>query len=645
MLKLFAAGLGTLLLARALGLARSPALLAAIAFAFGTYLVDWLLHPHVNAYVLLPWLLLAADRVIARARPPDVAALGAATGLAWLGGQPESALMVTLTGVAWIACRRPGPRAALLCAAGLALGVALAAVMLLPLHEALGQSGGSDRSGAPLPLRVLGALALPEYWGRPDRADAVGPVNFTERTLYAGALPLLLAVAGLFARRPRGPHLFFAGLTAVALALAVDTGPVVDLAGRLPLLDRVNLGRMLSLAAFGLALLAGFGLQRLLDGDRRARRRMLVAAVVVAGLPLLATLAAHPGWLADAGTAARRFAGRGTPTGDAIAQAAVLRWLIAAGLGVALIAALARGRQRRPLVAAICALAALDLVVMGWGFNPAIDKAQADPPEPHAVAVMRRIGGRVAAAGGLEPNSASRWGLRDVLGHEQPGVERYGLTWAFLGGSATVSTEAIDPADPRTPKLLDLFGVRALLLPAGTIARPPLGRVVDAGPGGTVAERPTALPEAFVAHGWRASDGLATSIGLLAQRSARASRDAPAVEGAGTPPPGAAAPATPARVASRSDTSVTVALAPGPAGQLVLLDTFYPGWSASVDGRDVPIRAANGVFRAVAVPAGAREVRFSYRPGSVVAGAAISLAALLTIVLLAFVRPRLRTRR
>ena len=43
--------------------------------------------------------------------------------------------------------------------------------------------------------------------------------------MYAGALPLLLAAAGLVARRPRGPQLFFAGLAVVSLAVALDTGP------------------------------------------------------------------------------------------------------------------------------------------------------------------------------------------------------------------------------------------------------------------------------------------------------------------------------------------------------------------------------------------------------------------------------------
>ena len=64
----------------------------------------------------------------------------------------------------------------------------------------------------------------------------------------------------------------------------------------------------------------------------------------------------------------------------------------------------------------------------------------------------------------------------------------------------------------------------------------------------------------------------------------------------------------------------------------MLLDTFYPGWKAVVDGDEQPIRAADLAFRAVAVAPGRHTVRFFYRPTSVIAGGAISVTALLVIV-------------
>ena len=69
-------------------------------------------------------------------------------------------------------------------------------------------------------------------------------------------------------------------------------------------------------------------------------------------------------------------------------------------------------------------------------------------------------------------------------------------------------------------------------------------------------------------------------------------------------------------------------------GYLVLSDTHYPGWRATVDGRESTIVRANLLFRAVFLPAGEHEVIFSYAPSSLRWGGAVSLATLLVIVLL-----------
>lgn len=49
---------------------------------------------------------------------------------------------------------------------------------------------------------------------------------------------------------------------------------------------------------------------------------------------------------------------------------------------------------------------------------------------------------------------------------------------------------------------------------------------------------------------------------------------------------------------------------------LVLTDTFFPGWSARVDGKEAEILHANYLFRAVAVPKGIHHVTFTYQPNS-----------------------------
>jgi hypothetical protein len=66
---------------------------------------------------------------------------------------------------------------------------------------------------------------------------------------------------------------------------------------------------------------------------------------------------------------------------------------------------------------------------------------------------------------------------------------------------------------------------------------------------------------------------------------------------------------------------------------LMLTDIYFPGWTARVDGRPVPIVRANYLFRAVPVPAGTHSVVFSYEPMSVTFGAGIS-AVTASIVLI-----------
>jgi hypothetical protein len=64
-------------------------------------------------------------------------------------------------------------------------------------------------------------------------------------------------------------------------------------------------------------------------------------------------------------------------------------------------------------------------------------------------------------------------------------------------------------------------------------------------------------------------------------------------------------------------------------GYLVLNDTYYPGWRATVDGERAPILTANHAFRAVYLEPGYHDVVFMYMPLSFRIGAGISAGALL----------------
>jgi uncharacterized membrane protein YfhO len=78
---------------------------------------------------------------------------------------------------------------------------------------------------------------------------------------------------------------------------------------------------------------------------------------------------------------------------------------------------------------------------------------------------------------------------------------------------------------------------------------------------------------------------------------------------------------------------------------VVLSETFFPGWKATVDGRAVPIYEADGALRGVVVEAGLHRIDIRYRPISVYAGAfltALGLLAAMVLIRAASLRPAVR---
>ena len=67
-------------------------------------------------------------------------------------------------------------------------------------------------------------------------------------------------------------------------------------------------------------------------------------------------------------------------------------------------------------------------------------------------------------------------------------------------------------------------------------------------------------------------------------------------------------------------------------GVLVLSEVAYPGWVATVDGTPAPIYVANGLLRAVPLPAGAHLVELRFESPTLRIGVAVSLATAALLV-------------
>ena len=632
-LKVLLAALGMLLLLRGLGLRLAAGLFGGVAYGFSMALVLWLEHPHSNAYILIPWVLFATDAVIRVGNPRRAALLALAVGLTFLGGQPESAFLAMVAALIFAVARlvELGDRKVALrrlgwLAAAAVVGVCLSAVTLLPFREMVGQATSASRSEGPGPHWSALSFFLPEVWGRPDKFQISGePLNFQERTAYFGALPLLLAVGGLVARR-RAPQIAFAVIFVVGLALAVDIPLLSDLLARLPGLDTINRLRGLILCELGGAGLAAYGLQELLIGDRR---RLVLAGAAVAVLPPLLWVLWHTNTISNLGDALKQLPVQADTSSGTLALrfATVLRWTFLALLGVGLIAVAVWRPRAAAVVAGIAiAVTALDLVSLDRGYHPAVPLAWANPPEPAAVTYARSHLDHARIAGGNElgPDLSARYALPDARIHALPALQRRNDVWFNLGGTGYLQRLWVGLGPGR---LANLVSARYVIF--SPLDKEKTGQW-GATPYPPLYENKFALPRAWLAYDWTPAGGRTQALTALTAHSGADDFNKPVIEGAAP----AQSPKEPAIAdfTADGDTTVAVRVNASQPGYVILNDTYYPGWRAKVDGKSADIKPANVWFRAVAVPAGTHTIKFIYRPTSVYVGLGLSILAAFLIL-------------
>lgn len=97
-----------------------------------------------------------------------------------------------------------------------------------------------------------------------------------------------------------------------------------------------------------------------------------------------------------------------------------------------------------------------------------------------------------------------------------------------------------------------------------------------------------------------------------------------------------AAPVTRARIALYESQRVRIEADSSTPAVLMLNDTNFPGWRATVNDKPTPILQADYLFRGVLVPAGKSIVEFSYQPTSFRVGAIISALALVALLIPVF---------
>jgi uncharacterized membrane protein YfhO len=73
---------------------------------------------------------------------------------------------------------------------------------------------------------------------------------------------------------------------------------------------------------------------------------------------------------------------------------------------------------------------------------------------------------------------------------------------------------------------------------------------------------------------------------------------------------------------------------------LILSDTFYPGWKAFDNGREIPVLRVNHTLRGISLGPGDHTVSFVFRPVSLMIGAGLSLLTIAGVVIIVVLKKR-----
>jgi hypothetical protein len=664
LLTLWAASFGMYLLGRALGMRFAGALMAGVVYGLNLWLVSHLSYPHSGVWALLPWLLLATERLVRRPDATSASLLAVAVALQYFAGHPETSFQILLGTVAFfvlrtVQTRRDGVRRPLVAmAAALVAGTGLAAVMLAPFGELLLHSADlAERSGTGINKHIdstyLLGFFLYDYWGRATDTSLL--LLLFSRSWYIGALPLMLAAAALIVR-PRAERLWIAGAAAVLLAVIFGVPPFVQIATRLPGLSLGHNDRLILLVLACAALLAGWGLDDLLSRDVVARRRrpILIAAGAILVLPLVMVVARGDIDQLFWRSAIKVTSGLTDPpaTGDpsaadVIRLTAVVLWLCAAGAAIVLILGRVRGMPARWFAGLALALVFVDLLRAGMGYNPAIPDDHADLPETGALRYLAdRKPERFVGLGNVPQNVAALgWRLQDARGYDPPILERYNKLWRRevspeypdLTSTLISLFLQVPSIDERRLRTLRLLGVTHLLVPPKAAGPRPPGldtpglTPVYNGRDAEILHVDGALPRTFVAGAQQTVDGGDAALDAVTSASLDARNVAVTEERLAGVPESGAAPAGSARIVTYEPDRVTIDANLTRPGVVVLGDNWYPGWKAKVDGKDVDVERVDYVLRGTVAGTGHHRVEYRYQPASWRIGWIVSLLSALAL--------------
>lgn len=668
-------GIFMYLFLKSLNLTCFGAIIGAITFMLGGYMQSSMCPPDLwVSTIYTPLIFFLFELGLKRERKIFIVLGGMALALQLLYGIPQFAyytlLALFLYAIYYSLARASAGRfMPILYFIGLTfLGFCLSAFQLIPTYEYYLQSakyhfqlaGDASQLGAMFPHAILFFIGVADKY----------------TSGFIGITGLFLALIGIFFWRNK-LNLFFAGLCLLVLVSIFEITHFYKILFHIPGFNMFNsLHRFVSIYAFGISVLAGFGagaLSKIMDSNNHpSKKRISIILFIIACIFILAFFLNY--FLKDniinAGHSfieKKVFAQPGHPFSldyyykklEKLYQASltISGLVILPIIGILIITTL-RGNRRINNFAFQTSLVCIVLLEL-YGHWYRLDWKLVNPAEYYrpseAISVIKKDTSIYRAFGLdshgryhfdyedsqkindlLTPNLATTHHIQDPQGMNNLTLWNYWQLLDLINRKKT-PLEDIYSRDPfhllaiTNPyhSLLDLFNVKYLLTYYPLRENDRWKLIFDKGV--KVYQNEKVIPRAFIAYNYTVTQDEEALFSLLdnpdfnTRKTVVLDRDIAKTIG----------PASPNKVEIKEYRPLKIKLdayTKNP-GILVLGDSFYPGWRAKVDGHQVKILKAYSVFRAIPLPEGSHQVTFSYFPLSFLCGCFISILTLFIMVL------------
>ncbi len=612
-------------LLRDLKLSPNSSFFSALAFIFSGFMITHLIHlTMVTTFIWLPLILLFTFRTFKRKRIRDACFAGIFLGISNLASHPQITLYIISTlfllffyNLAnWLREKKVLFQSHLpLFLLIFLLGFGLSAIQYLPSFEyakhTLRETMTFEESAeVSLPFHFPLLLLIPKFFGSltGDGTDSVffwggkAGYYYWETAIYLGIIPLILAIFGISFSRAR-ERIFFLVLVAISLlaGLGKNTPFYKLIFYLLPGFNRFRIpARFAGLATFGMAVLAGFGMEAFLKLEDKNQvktfRKLLIIFLLIALFFWLLLLFGISG-------------GKYIPE---ISQNIIKQYnIFLLFLIASLILFLLRSKRRGKLLSSIaCGLTFFDLALFGQRFPLSSLGPEDYYPQNQLVRQLQeerrreifRINARQNGYMILKRNEGMIQGLELLEGYTPLGLADY----------ATFNI-------PREVKC-DLLNAKYKI------------KVDEARKSLTLVLNPTYLPRAKMFYNYIVERDRKRILEILSNpefdyKNCLILEKEPErrLE------PLSILPANKIEIQRYSANEIRLRVATEKPGFLLLSEIYYPEWKVRVNGKEREIYRADYLLRAVFLEGGEHNIIFYYDKKTLRIGAGISLLSIFAI--------------